>query len=95
MTPSQGLLDVKGSTFNPLLDYDRLADQLSHVAQVVADGNWHTIPEIEQEAFRRFNRFHSQSGISARLRQLRNEFGCTVERKRIAGGLFTYRVSWS
>ena len=75
----------KGATVEAQ-DVPRLTSQLERVRSVVSDGRWHTIPELTRLAAP-----GSESAISARLRDLRRE-GYTVERERVSGGLFRYRV---
>lgn len=69
-------------------DSKRLASQLERVRTVMSDGQWHTIPELARKAI------GSEAAVSARLRDLRKvRFGsCNVERRRITGGLFEYRI---
>ena len=54
----------------------------------MSDGNWRSLRAIENETG------YPQASVSARLRDFRKaKFGGhTVERKRIEGGLFVYRL---
>lgn len=77
-----------GATFDPTLDQERLSTQLSRVRKLMADGRWRTLGAIQREAG------GSEAGISARLRDLRKprNGGLNVERRRVEGGLWEYRV---
>jgi hypothetical protein len=79
-----------GSTFDSLLDGERLSKQLGTVRTLMADQIWRTLPEIE-----RITRY-PQASISARLRDLRKDkFGSyRVERRRREGPsvIWEYRV---
>jgi hypothetical protein len=57
----------------------------------MSDGKWHTLAELE------WRTEGSQAGVSARLRDLRKRRfgGYLVDRKRITGGLYEYRVRLS
>lgn len=74
-------------------DMPRLGEQLAAVADVMRGGSWYTIGQLHQIlAYRGIAA--SEAGISARLRDLRKPpLQWTVERRRIAGGLFEYRVT--
>lgn len=91
MTPTQGLFEFSGKTFDALWDGERLKGQLERVARVMADGLWRTLEEIECATLVRFGKVDSQASISARLRDLRNKFGCTIDRRRRTKGLHEYR----
>jgi hypothetical protein len=77
-----------GVTFEPAQDAARLTGQLERVRNLMCDGQWRTLSEIAVRVG------GSEAGVSARLRDLRKEkFGAhTVERKRVDGGLWVYRV---
>lgn len=78
-----------GATFNESQDGARLRTQLARVGSVVADGRWHTLAELASACG------GSETAISARLRDFRKpKFGgYVVERQRVRGGLWQYRVS--
>jgi hypothetical protein len=78
-----------GSTYEPELDKFRLSSQLERVVTVMNDKEWHTLQELVDRAGP-----GSMPAMSARLRDLRKErFGSyTIERRRISGGLFEYRM---
>lgn len=79
-----------GSTYSPGHDAERLGTQLVRVLSLMADGQWRTLPEIQSRVG------GSESGVSARLRDLRKErFGAhTVDRRRRGGrgGVYEYRL---
>lgn len=76
-----------GVTIEPQ-DVPRLATALGRVLTLMRDGEWRTLATIASECGT------SEAGASARLRDLRKErFGShTVERRRVDGGLWEYRV---
>lgn len=78
-----------GATFDPELDGERLTGQMKRVCAVMIDHQWHTIPELRERCAPA-----SEAGISARLRDLRKpRYGSQkVERQRVEGGLFRYRL---
>lgn len=81
-------LDFDGATFEPALDAIRLNAQLNRVYGVMRDGQWHTLGAVCDTTG------DPQQSVSARLRDLRKtKFGgFVVERQRINGGLFQYRL---
>lgn len=74
-------------------DHNRLGRQLRAVRSVMADGEWRTLPQIQRELHLQGIEASTQS-ISARMRDFRKEkFGShTVNRQRIEGGLYRYRL---
>lgn len=76
-----------GETFDPDLDGARLTSQLDRVKNLMRDGKFRTLKTISLGAG------GSEASVSARLRDMRKaRFGaCTVERKRLDGGLWMYR----
>jgi hypothetical protein len=78
-----------GETFEPEQDQERLGQQLQKVKDCLIDGEWWTLYRLAAVSGVR-----SEASISARIRDLRKpKFGgYTVERKRVDGGLFVYRV---
>lgn len=66
-------------------DVPRLTRQLDRVRGLMADERWRTLSQIARACN------GSEASVSARLRDLRRE-GYTVERERVNGGLFRYRV---
>ena len=77
-----------GSTFDANLDGARLTGQHAKVKGLMADGRWRTLARIAEVVG------GSEAGVSARLRDLRkSKFGGhTVDRRRLSGGLYEYRV---
>lgn len=82
-----------GETFDPYRDGARLQNALGRVALVMKDGKWRTLEQIA-EAVKDTGFEISEAGISARLRDFRKaKFGShVVERERVSGGLWRYRV---
>jgi len=83
-----------GSTYEPVHDEIRLTGQLLAVYEVMADGEWRTLDGLQHAVEAKLGRRASQAALSARLRDLRKEQfgGFEVERERIDGGLFRYRL---
>lgn len=81
--------EFKGVTIDAALDTPRLSRALEAVALFAADGCWHTLAEIAEAVG------CSEAGASARLRDLRKARfgGKQVERMRVAGGLWAYRIA--
>lgn len=79
-----------GFTYEPDKDLSRLKGQLLRVTTVMLDGQWHTLRDLADRAAP-----GSEASVSARLRDLRKpRFGAwEVERMRVGGGLFAYRLS--
>lgn len=77
-----------GITYEPEHDETRLATQLARVTRLMADGQFRTLAQIARAVG------GSEASVSARLRDLRKpRFGAfQVERRRVEGGLFEYRV---
>lgn len=92
MTTAPSLFDFDGATYSPKLDRGRLNRQLAAVANLMRDGAWRTLAEIEAETG------EPQASISARLRDLKkSRFGShIVEKRRLPGaenrGVWQYRV---
>ena len=83
----QSLFD--GRTYEPAKDESRLTGHLQKVLALMSDGRWRTLDDIAGRVG------CSEASASARLRDLRKpRFGShTVERQRIEGGLFVYRLA--
>ncbi|MEH2525831.1 MULTISPECIES: hypothetical protein [unclassified Bradyrhizobium] len=77
-----------GSTYHPGADYVRLNGQLQRVAALMEDGRFRTLREIADEAG------GTEASVSARLRDFRKpKYGAReVQRERVAGGLYRYRL---
>lgn len=78
--------DREGKSYKRRFDYARLNGQARAVWDVVKDGRWRSLAEIASSAGA------PEASVSARLRDFR-KLGVRVDRKRIKGGLFYYRVS--
>lgn len=83
-----------GKTFVEEKDGQRLSTQLNATFAIMSDGNWRTLPEIAALLKDQTGKEATTQSISARLRDFRKEKfgGHTVERRRISGGLFEYRL---
>lgn len=80
-----------GPAYQPQLDFNRLTGQMKRVKDLMIDGQWRTLGEIESITG------DPQASISAELRHLRkSRFGSWIVDKRRRGnrieGLFEYRV---
>jgi hypothetical protein len=77
-----------GDTYQPEHDHTRLKGQLWRVFQLMSDGKWRSLAEISEDAG------GSEASVSARLRDLRKEQygGREIQRERISGGLWHYRM---
>lgn len=75
-----------GSTFTADRDSARLGKQCLSVYNATKDGNWHVLSELHDLTG------YPEASISARLRQLRNDFGFTIERRFLCRGLHEYRM---
>jgi hypothetical protein len=93
--PSQGYRGEEktfsGETFSQEKDGARLSSQLKRVRDLMLDGQWRTLREIQLACG------GSEAGTSARLRDLRKPRfgGFCVERRRAEGensGLWEYRL---
>jgi hypothetical protein len=80
-----------GSTYQEKHDGKRLSNQLKNVRDLMLDGSWRTLGEIQARVG------GSEAGLSARLRDLRKErFGAfQVNRRRVddhSKGVWEYQV---
>ena len=87
------LFDIENARFNAPVyvkkrDNPRLTGQIKRIYDLMKDGVWRTLAQIQNETG------DGQASISAQLRHLRKErFGKhTVDRRHVAGGLFQYRL---
>lgn len=90
-TQSPAEPEFNGSDYEPLLDKLRLTGQLKDIYNLMKDGVWRTLQEIE------FVTHYPQASISAQLRNLRKQrFGGYIVSKKRRGyhnnGLFEYRI---
>jgi hypothetical protein len=80
-----------GPEYNPVFDAERLSGQMKRVYNVMKDGHWRTLREIEDMTK------DPSSSISAQLRHLRkDQFGAHTVNKRRRGegkkGLYEYQL---
>jgi len=80
-----------GPDYEPEFDQARLTGQIKRIYNLMIDGRWRTLQEIEQATR------DPQSSISAQLRHLRKKrFGSHIIEKRRRGdrtnGLFEYKL---
>ena len=77
-----------GVTFDAAQDGQRLITQLNRVRDVMFDGDWHTLQELNDRCG------GTVASVSARVRDLRKKrFGeYNVERRRVQAGLWAYRL---
>lgn len=77
-----------GTTYQRKRDEKRLFRQLREVRAYMADGLWHTLPDIAAGTG------HPEASISARIRDLRKDrWGAhEIERQYLRRGLFRYRL---
>ena len=87
-----------GSDYVPKEDQTRLTGQIMRLYDLLKEGNWLTLSEMENELNKRHpNHRHPQASLSAQIRNLRRvEFGSHVIIKQTRGdrsrGLFEYRL---
>lgn len=82
-----------GSDYKPSIDKTRLEKQYVVIRNLMADGRFRTLQEIETKTG------YPQASISAQLRNLRKESfgGHTIEKQRrgdVSNGLFEYRLRY-
>jgi hypothetical protein len=84
---SQGTLYFEGPADEPTRE-ERLGRQLADIWQLMHDGRWRTLAEIEALTG------HPPASISAQLRHLRKARfgGHTVNKRHIQNGLYEYQV---
>jgi hypothetical protein len=77
-----------GSTYRPARDHARLKGQLAKVSDLMCDGEWRTLRQIQNVVG------GSEAAVSARLRDLRKPKygGHEVLRQNVGAGLFRYRL---
>lgn len=78
--------DFSGTTYKPARDKRRLNIQLLRVAKLMSDGQPRTLSEIGRKTG------SPEASVSARLRDLRNKFGATVNKSHQGGGVWEYVV---
>lgn len=82
-------LNFDGQTFDPPRDRVRLNAQMQKVYDLMKDGAWRSLREIAETIGA------PEASVSARLRDLRKPRfgGYLVQRKRVADGLYHYRIA--
>ncbi len=95
--PSFNKSEFDGVTYEPKFDATRLRGEMARVYNVMKHGYWRSICEIRGEIHDRFHKLDSETGISARLRDLRKaKFGShTVNRRRrgeASRGIWEYQL---
>ena len=77
-----------GADYQPNRDDKRLTGQLLRIYEVMRDGRWRSLAEIEQATG------DPQASISAQLRHLKKQrFGShIIEKRYIKNGLYKYRL---
>ena len=74
-------------------DTHKISGQRAQVEAIMADGYWHTLPNLRTELKRRFGSFYAETAISARIRDLRRAgFTVIARRTRPGSGLYEYRA---
>jgi hypothetical protein len=91
LSPDFGASRFDGSDYEPEFDDSRLRGQLARIYQLMKDGAWRTLSEIEEGTG------DPQPSISAQLRHLRKKrFGSHKVNRRSRGerehGLFEYQL---
>jgi hypothetical protein len=84
-----------GKTYNREVDQDRLWSALNAVKDLMADGEWRTLQQIRTSLSKKYSKSVSESGVSARLRDLRKlRFGGfdMQSRRREGGPLWEYKL---
>ena len=79
----------EAGTFDSVIDGPRIKSQVDRIEALMEDGVERTLAAIVAHIGA-----VSEAGVSARLRQLRNDRGRTVERRRMkpGSGTYLYRV---
>jgi hypothetical protein len=87
-------MQFAGDTYDPHLDHRRLWTSLTAVEHLLQDGQWRTLSSISESLRRDYGIVSSEAGVSARFRDLRKEAfgGHAMESRRVAGGLWEYRM---
>ena len=88
---------ISGVTFSEAFDRERLTGQMRRVYDIMLKGEWLTLNEIARKSFITFHSNDSQTGISARLRDLRkpSHGSHSVESRRrgdASSGEWEYRL---
>ncbi len=99
MSASPWSLPFDGESYDAPRDSARSSSRLTRsfcaaVYELMRDGRWRTHWQIKDALWQRWQIQASETSVSARLRDLRKiRFGShLVERERIDGGLYAYRL---
>ena len=86
--------DFDGKTYDREKDHERLWTALEAVEDLLSKGNWHTLRDIQRRLERDYGVMASESGISARFRDLRKEKfgGHKMISRRVEGGAWEYAM---
>ena len=81
-------LRFDGPAYSESLDQERLTGQILIIFDLMKDGKFRTLYEIEEKTG------YDQASISAQLRNLRKaRFGShRIDKRRVIGGLWEYRL---
>lgn len=87
--PLEHIPDFDGETYSRTHDHARLGKQYLSVLNVMRDGRWRSLADISAIIAA------PQASISARIRDMRKaKFGgYGVERRRLSGGYYQYRLA--
>lgn len=92
--PTFSLLDLcDGDVPESQAEHAKETGQRAHVAAIMADGRWHTLPGLVKELRQRFGVLYAETSISARLRELRKRgWEVTHMRTRPGSNLYQYKA---
>lgn len=78
-----------GSTYEPAFDAERLGKQAKAVFRLLREDRWWTLRQLSDATG------YPEASVSARLRDFRKQKfgGYIVERQRVSGGLWRYRMA--
>lgn len=88
-----GTLDVNSSV--PAVDRPRLTGQIRRVYDCLVEGTWWTLGELSRASKNLWGCTDSEASISARLRDLRNLHGYTIQKRRRTAGQYEYKLDLS
>lgn len=92
--PTRPVFD--GADYNPILDDKRLEKQLGRVFEVMRDGDWLSLNDIERLIYSATGIRDPQASISAQIRHLKKKkFGShhVERRRRQSVGTWEYRLN--
>jgi hypothetical protein len=74
-------------------DHIRLGAQIKRVLDVLSDGRWYTVPELQDEIFGRFQIRDPEPSLSAQIRNLKKQKhgGHDIRRIRL-GNVYKFRL---